>query len=80
MQDFHSLTQRGKAQRYRRALTQALEAYPIEVKSLKFISMESKPVYRVDTASGCFAAKFHEPPEHALSQMMAGMQFLDYVS
>ena len=80
MQDFKSLTKRGKAQRYRRALTQALKAYPVEVRSLRFISLESKSVYRVYTDSGCFAAKFHDPREHALSQMMGEMQFLDHVS
>ncbi|NER81572.1 MAG: phosphotransferase [Leptolyngbya sp. SIO1D8] len=80
MQDFESLTKSDKAQRYRKALTQALDGYPVDVRSLEFISFESKPVYRVETDSGYFAAKFHEPQEHALLQMMGEMQFLDHIS
>ena len=80
MKDFNSLTKRGRALRYRRALTLALERYPVKVKALRLVSLESKPVYRVDTDSGTFAAKFHNPLEHVLTQMMAEMQFLDHVS
>ncbi|MHC4137504.1 MAG: phosphotransferase enzyme family protein [Planctomycetota bacterium] len=42
--------------------------------------MNSKPVFRVDTDSGRFAAKFHDPQEHELSQKMGEMQFLSHVS
>ena len=80
MQDLESLTEHEKLDRYQKALTQALEAYPVKVKALQFISLESRPVYRVETDSGYFAAKFHEPKEHNLEQIMGEMQFLDHVS
>ncbi len=80
MKNFESLTRRGKLLRYRRTLAQALERYPLKVNSLRFVSFESKPVYRVDADLGCFAAKFHDPKEHVLSQMVGQMQFLDHVS
>ena len=80
MKDFESLTRRGRLLRYRKALVRALEQYPIEVKSLQFVAFESKPVYRVHANLGCFAAKFHDPKEHVLSQMIGEMQFLDHVS
>lgn len=80
MKDFNSLTRRGKVQRYRRALIGVLGSYPIVVRSMRFISLESKPVFRLYTDSGCFAAKFHNPGEHPLSQMMGEMQFLNHVS
>lgn len=52
----------------------------MEVKSVRFVSLESKPVFRVYAVSGCFAAKFHEPAEHTLSQMKGEMRLLDYLS
>ncbi len=80
MQDLDSLTEHDKLDRYHKTLTQALEAYPVKVRALQFISLESRPVYRVDTDSGYFAAKFHEPKEHNLEQIRGEMQFLEHVS
>jgi Ser/Thr protein kinase RdoA (MazF antagonist) len=80
MKKFKSLTKRGKALRYRKVLIEALREYSIKVRSLRFVSLESKPVFRVDSDSGCFAAKFHNPKEHLLSQMYNEMRFLDFIS
>ena len=80
MKEFNLLTTRGKAQRYRRVLVQGLSDYPLQVKLIKLISMESKPVYRVYTNSGSFAAKFHDPTEHLLSQMRGELKFLAHIS
>jgi Ser/Thr protein kinase RdoA (MazF antagonist) len=80
MKDFESLTEHGRLQRYRRALTQALEAYPLRVRSLRFVSLQSKPVYRVYADSGCYAARFHNPKEHSLSHMISEMRFLNHLS
>lgn len=80
MKNFESLTRRGRLLRYRRALVQTLKQYPLKVESLQFVSFESKPVYCVHANLGCFAAKFHDPKEHVLSQMVGEMQFLDHVS
>lgn len=65
---------------YRKALIQALKSYPAKVHELQFISQESKPVFRVHTDAGCFAAKFHNPSELPLSQMTSEMQYLYQVS
>jgi Ser/Thr protein kinase RdoA (MazF antagonist) len=80
MREFKSLTRRGRALRYRRALVQALKKYTIDVTSLKAISSDSKPVYRVYTEKCCYAAKYHNPAEHVLSQMVGEMQFLDHIA
>jgi len=81
MKDFESFTKRGKARRCRRALTEALEAYAIEVRSLRFVSHDnSMPVYRVCADSGEYVAKFHDPGEHTLSQMVGELRFLNHVS
>ncbi|MCD4818727.1 MAG: phosphotransferase [Candidatus Cloacimonetes bacterium] len=80
MTNFNSLTERGKIQRYRRVLTQALVEYPIKVQAIRFISNTSKPVFRVHTGAGSYAAKFHNPAEHTLAQMASELCFLDYVS
>ena len=80
MKDFDLLTKRGKAQRYRNTLIQALQMYAIEVKSIRFKSMETKPVFRIYTNSESYAAKFHDPTEHVLSQMIGELQFLDHIS
>lgn len=80
MKDFDLLTERGKIRRYRSVLIQALEEYVLEDVSIRFISNESKPVFRVSTSSGSFAAKFHNPKEHTHSQMASELDFLAYVS
>ena len=80
MQPFSELTRRGKILRYRKVAKQALEAYPARVKALRFISSGSKPVFRVDTDSGRYAVKFHNPLEHKLPQMMGELRFLSHIS
>ncbi len=37
-------------------------------------------MFRVDTDSGRYALKFHDPSEHKLLQMMGELQFLSYVA
>ena len=80
MKDYKLLTKRGISRRYRLALAEALAVYPLEVTSLRAVSMDTRPVFRVSTKADCFAAKFHDPREHALSQMRGEMQFLDHVA
>lgn len=80
MRDLRSLSRRGQALRYRRALVEALPRYRVRVKSLRFVSMDSKPVFRVDTDAGPLAAKFHDAREHELSQTLGEMQFLRHLS
>jgi len=80
MKDFSALTKRGKIQRYGRVLIDSLQDYPIKVKSMKFISMHTKPVFRIYTRTGSYAAKFHDPTEHVYSQMMGELRFLDHIS
>ena len=80
MKDFDSLTRRGKGQRYRKALVEGLQAYPVEMKSIRLMSLETKPVFRIHADSGSYAAKFHDPTEHVLSQMMGELQFLDHIA
>lgn len=65
MKPLRELTKRGRAARYRSALVQALMACDLPAPSVRFLSMESKPVFRVDTARGRFAAKFHDPTRSA---------------
>ena len=80
MKDFGSLTKLGKARRYRWALVRALEEYPIEAKSLNPVSFDSRPVYRVCTHERCYAAKFYNPSQHLLAQLLGEVQFLDHIS
>jgi Ser/Thr protein kinase RdoA (MazF antagonist) len=80
MKDFNLLTKRGKILRFRKALLKALPRYSQRVDSLEFVAMKSKPVFRIRTKSGSFAAKFHDPSEHLLSQMFGELQFLDHIA
>jgi len=80
MKPFSELTERGKTLRYRKVAGEALKAYPVRVRSVRFISSGSKPVFRVDTASGRYAVKFHNPEEHKLPQMMGELRFLSHVA
>jgi len=80
MKQFSELTERGKILRYRSVALQALESYPVRVKSMRFVSSGSKPVFRVDTDSGRYAVKFHNPLEHKLPQMMGELRFLSHIS
>ncbi|MGD8628314.1 MAG: phosphotransferase [bacterium] len=80
MKQFSELTKRGKILRYRSVALQALESYPVRVRSMRFISSGSKPVFRVDTDSGRYAVKFHNPLEHKLPQMMGELRFLSHVA
>jgi Ser/Thr protein kinase RdoA (MazF antagonist) len=80
MKKFKSLTPRGKIQRYRRVLVEALETYPLKIDSVSFVSNESRPVFRINTDRGIFAAKFHIPSEHDYSQLKGEVQFLKHIS
>ena len=80
MKPFELLTKRGRVRRYRQALAQALRDYPVAWQSLRLVSLESKPVFCVETPSARFAAKFHDASQHADSQMRGETQFLAHVS
>jgi amicoumacin kinase len=80
MLDYSQLTDRGKAARFRKVLIEALPMFLLKVCAVKFVSMASKSVFRLQTTNGGFAAKFHDPSEHLLSQMAGEMEFLRHVS
>jgi Ser/Thr protein kinase RdoA (MazF antagonist) len=80
MKRFDDLTRRGRILRYRKVAEQALGAYPVRLKAMRFISSGSKPVFRVETDSGRYAIKFHNPLEHKLPQMMGELKFLSHVA
>jgi Ser/Thr protein kinase RdoA (MazF antagonist) len=80
MKEFKSLTTRGKIQRYRRGLVDALGAYPLKIDSVSFVSYESRPVFRIKADQGIFAAKFYIPSEHDYSQLKGEVQFLKHIS
>ena len=79
-QEFKALTERKKAQRFRKALMQALDRYSLKPQSLRLVSMDSRPVFRIDTRGESFAAKFHDPSEHTLAQVQGEVRFLDFIS
>jgi len=80
MKEFKSLTPRGKIQRYRRVLTEGLGSYLLKIHSIHFVSNESRPVFRIDSDQGIFAAKFFVPSEHEFSQLQGEMLFLNHLS
>jgi Ser/Thr protein kinase RdoA (MazF antagonist) len=80
MKLFDELTRRGRILRYRKVAEQALEAYPVRVSSMRFVSSGSKPVFRLDADSGRYAVKFHNPLEHKLPQMMGELRFLSHIA
>ena len=79
MKEFNLLTERGKMQRHRRILVEALARYPLDIHSVRFVSNDSRPVFLIKADQGSFAAKFHVPGEHALSQFAAEMEFLEHL-
>jgi len=80
MKVFESLTPRGRIQRYRRVLIETLGTYPLEIDSVSFVSYNSRPVFRITSDQGIFAAKFHIPSEHDYAQLKGEMQFLKHIS
>lgn len=80
MRPFESLTNRGKVGRYRKVLEDGLQAYSLKIDSIRFVSMDSKPVFQVRTRGGAFAAKFHDPEQHELSQLTGELRFLAHIA
>lgn len=80
MKRFSDLTPRGRVIRLRRALDDVLSHYPLPQPRVRFVSNASRPVFQVVSEGRRYAAKFHNPAEHALAQFYAETAYLAHVS
>jgi Ser/Thr protein kinase RdoA (MazF antagonist) len=80
MKEFELLTPRGKIQRYRRVLYEGLCEYALKVDTVKYVSNDSRLVFRIHTDQGEFAGKFYNPGEHDITQLRGEIKFLRFLS
>lgn len=78
MKPFAELTDRGQAHRLRALAFAALAAYDLVVKQLRFITIDTNTLFRVDTADGShYALRICTPGEHTLRDNLAEVAWLN---
>ena len=67
MQDFHTLSERGRARRLRKVVSAALENFPLEFVRLRLITNSQNGVFRLDARDGSkYVMRVFLPQTHAL--------------
>ena len=80
MKEYNQLTQRGKLRRFRKLTIKALEHYDLDVRSIKFMTIDTNTMFKIQTEGGeRYVLRIYSDEETTLQENQAEMFWLDAI-
>jgi Ser/Thr protein kinase RdoA (MazF antagonist) len=80
MKEYNQLTQRGKLKRLRKLVLKALEHYDLDVRSVKFMTIDTNTMFKIHTEGGeRYVLRIYSDEETTLQENQAEMFWLDAI-